>query len=128
VPEPKPVKKVVKPPSPKSIVPPGTTKVLEVGTFVIMNADISDCDAVIVRGNLDGKIETKYLVVQRGGCVRGLVSCDDAEVAGSFEGTDLVTSNRLIVRKAARVGGSITYNKLIVEEGAVVTGELMFRP
>lgn len=62
--EPKP--KPVPPPGPPSIIPPGTKRVLVVGKFVVMTADVENCDAVIVQGNLDGNIKAKYIVVMKG--------------------------------------------------------------
>lgn len=55
-----------KPAGPKSIVPPGTKRLLVVGKYVVMNADVRDCDAVIVEGNLDGNIKAKYVVIVKG--------------------------------------------------------------
>lgn len=52
--------------SPPSIVPPGTQRVLVVGKFVVMTADVSNCDAVIVQGNLDGEVKAKYIVIMKG--------------------------------------------------------------
>ncbi len=51
---------------PASIVPPGTKRVLVVGKSVIMTADVENCDAVIVQGNLDGNIKAKYVVIMKG--------------------------------------------------------------
>ncbi|CAM9515750.1 unnamed protein product, partial [Ectocarpus fasciculatus] len=73
VPEPKPpapVKKAEvpkpKPSGPPSIVPAGTKRVLVVGKSVVMTADVENCDAVIVQGNLDGNIVAKYVVIMKG--------------------------------------------------------------
>lgn len=70
-PRPPPVQKVEpapkpKPAAPTSIVPPGTKRVLVVGKFVVMTADVENCDAVIVQGNLDGNIKAKYVVIMKG--------------------------------------------------------------
>lgn len=38
-----------------------------------MTADVENCDAVIVQGNLDGVIKAKYIVIMKGArgvCVR----------------------------------------------------------
>lgn len=59
-------KEVSKPKQPASIVPPGTKRVLVVGKFVVMTADVENCDAVIVQGNLDGNIKAKYVVIMKG--------------------------------------------------------------
>lgn len=55
-----------KPVGPTSIVPAGTKRVLVVGKFVVMTADVENCDAVIVQGNLDGNIKAKYVVIMKG--------------------------------------------------------------
>lgn len=55
-----------KPVGPASIVPAGTKRVLVVGKFVVMTADVENCDAVIVQGNLDGNIKAKYVVIMKG--------------------------------------------------------------
>lgn len=54
------------PAGPQSIVPPGTKRVLVVGKYVVMTADVENCDAVIVQGNLDGVIKAKYIVIMKG--------------------------------------------------------------
>lgn len=74
VPQPEPeVKKVEPKPKPtspstgqQSIIPPETKRVLVVGKFVVMTADVESCDAVIVQGNLDGNIKAKYIVIKKG--------------------------------------------------------------
>lgn len=63
---------VPKPTAPPSIVPPGTKRVLVVGKFVVMTADVENCDAVIVQGNLDGNIKAKYIVIMKGARVQVL--------------------------------------------------------
>ncbi|CAM9785408.1 unnamed protein product [Pylaiella littoralis] len=117
-----------KPTAPASIVPAGTKKVLVVGKFVVMTADVENCDAVIVQGNLDGNIKAKYVVVMKGGCMRGKVECEEADVAGSFEGVELTAHHRLTLSGTARVGGRTTYHRLSVHDGAVLTGELQYKP
>lgn len=59
-------KKAVVPAGPSSIVPPGTKRVLVVGKYVVMTADVENCDAVVVQGNLDGNIKAKYIVIMKG--------------------------------------------------------------
>eukprot|EP00903_Cladosiphon_okamuranus_P013400 g12487.t1 len=117
-----------KPTGPASIVPPGTKRVLVVGKFVVMTADVENCDAVIVQGNLDGNIKAKYVVIMKGGCMRGKVECEEADVAGSFEGVEMIAHYRLTLSGSARVGGRTTYHRLSVHDGAVLTGELQYKP
>lgn len=117
-----------KPVGPTSIVPEGTKRVLVVGKGVVMTADVENCDAVIVQGNLDGNIRAKYIVIMQGGCMRGKVECEEADVAGSFEGMEMVAHHRLTLSATARVGGKTTYHRLSVHDGAILTGELQYKP
>lgn len=55
-----------KPAIPPGIIPTNTERVLVVGKFVVMTADVENCDTVIVQGNLDGTIRSKYIVITKG--------------------------------------------------------------
>lgn len=55
-----------KPTIPPGIIPTDTERVLVVGKFVVMTADVENCDKVIVQGNLDGTIRSKYIVIMKG--------------------------------------------------------------
>ncbi|CAM9511882.1 unnamed protein product [Ascophyllum nodosum] len=116
------------PAEPASILPADTKRVLVVGKYVVMTADVENCDAVIVQGNLDGEIHSKRIVIMKGGCVRGKVECEEADVSGSFEGMNMTVHRRLTLSASARVGGTITYNRLSIQDGAILTGELIYKP
>ncbi|CAN0489534.1 unnamed protein product [Ectocarpus sp. 12 AP-2014] len=64
----------------------------------------------------------------KGGCMRGTVVCEEADVAGSFEGVEMTIHHRLTLSGTARVGGKTTYHRLSVHDGAILTGELQYKP
>ena len=65
------------PAEPASILPADTKRVLVVGKYVVMTADVENCDAVIVQGNLDGEIHSKRIVIMKGEwIICGLESCE----------------------------------------------------
>ena len=56
-------------------------------------------------------------------CSRGAVEVEEAEIAGTIDGTLTARSN-LIVRATGKVLGTAHYRRLQVEDGGQISGEL----
>jgi len=63
------------------------------------------------------------LSISHGGVFKGEVEVEDAEIAGTIDGT-LTTRGSLIVRATGRVLGTARYRRLQVESGGQITGQL----
>ncbi|CAM9335897.1 unnamed protein product [Chrysoparadoxa australica] len=97
-----------------------------VGRFVLMKADISEAELVVVHGTLEGTIECKYLIIETGGMVTGTVKCEFADIAGRFDGKDLYVKTKLAVRTSGRVHASVSYSGLVVDSGGVLVGAMTY--
>ena len=89
----------------------------------LKGVEISDCDALVIEGQVEATVNSKAMEIAKPGTLRGTAQIDTAEIHGEFVG-DLTARNRLIVHGTGRVSGTIRYGKLIVEEGGEVVGDI----
>jgi cytoskeletal protein CcmA (bactofilin family) len=68
-------------------------------------------------------IHATELAISPGGVFRGEVEVEDAEVAGTIDGT-LTARGSLIVRATGRVLGTARCRRLQVEDGGQITGRI----
>lgn len=72
----------------------------------------------VIKGNIHSKAK---VVIGASGAVNGAISCQNADISGSLNGSiDVVES--LYLKASAAVIGEIITGKLIVEAGAVFNG------
>ena len=100
------------------------SKRLTVGKDISVNGgEISDCDRLVVEGTITGTMTGgRLLEISRDGLFQGDATVENADIAGTFEGT-LIVLYRLSVHASGRVKGSITYGQLEVECGGKIEGE-----
>ena len=104
---------------------PVAPRTMIVGRGVLLSADISFCDRLVIDGNVEASLdECRELEISATGLFKGNAKVANAEISGRFEG-DLFVRKRLIIRASGYVSGSITYEELEIECGAKVTGILM---
>lgn len=61
--------------------------------------------------------------------MRGKLECEEADVAGSFEGMELIAHHRLTLSSTARVGGRVSHDELTMSPSRRVNhGEALARP
>ena len=97
---------------------------LVVGPDIKMrNAEISDCDTLVVEGRLEATLDSRVLEIAENGVFQGTIAVDQAEIHGRFEG-ELTVRKQLVLQKTARVTGKIRYAKIKIEEGAELSGEV----
>jgi cytoskeletal protein CcmA (bactofilin family) len=89
----------------------------------LKGVEISDCDVLVVEGQVEATVYSKGLQIAKPGTLNGTVAIDVAEIMGSFSG-ELTARARLVVHATGRVSGKIRYGKLIVEEGGELTGDV----
>jgi cytoskeletal protein CcmA (bactofilin family) len=103
---------------------PASSARLIVGPGIrLKGADITDCDTIIVEGEVDASMDSRVVEIAEQGVFRGKVEVDIAEIRGRFEG-ELIAHKRLIVRETGRASGKIRYGKISVDEGGEVSGDI----
>ena len=97
---------------------------LVVGPDIKMkNAEISDCDTLVVEGRLEATLDSRVLEIAENGVFQGTIAVDQAEIHGRFEG-ELTVRKQLVLQKTAKVTGKIRYAKIKIEDGAELSGEV----
>jgi cytoskeletal protein CcmA (bactofilin family) len=90
----------------------------------LKGVEITDCDTLLVEGNVEATMDSRLMQIAAGGSFRGSAEIDIAEIHGLFEGT-LTVRDRLVIHATGRVTGKIRYGKLVVEEGGQLSGEIV---
>ncbi|CAB1104591.1 unnamed protein product [Ectocarpus sp. CCAP 1310/34] len=98
-------------------------RVLVVGKGVVLTANVTSCDKVVVEGNFQGNIETGTFVLSEGGQMEGEVRCSEGCIGGNMKAT-IIASETLLIGKAAVVTGDMVYDSLQVLEGGRIQGKL----
>jgi cytoskeletal protein CcmA (bactofilin family) len=89
----------------------------------LKGVEISDCDVLVVEGEVEATVNSKAMQIAQPGTLKGHVAIDVAEIYGEFSG-ELTARTKLIVHSTGRVSGTIRYGKLIVAEGGVLSGDI----
>lgn len=89
----------------------------------LKGVEISDCDVLVIEGQVDATVRGKLMQIAPPGTLHGTALIDVAEVHGEFSG-ELTARTRLVVHGTGRVSGTIRYGKLIVAEGGELTGDV----
>jgi cytoskeletal protein CcmA (bactofilin family) len=89
----------------------------------LKGVEISDCDALVIEGQVEATVHSKLMEVAQPGTLHGTALIDVAEIHGEFSG-ELTARTRLVVHGTGRVSGTIRYGKLIVEEGGELSGDV----
>jgi len=89
----------------------------------LKGVEISDCDVLVVEGQVEATVYSKGLQIAKPGTLRGTAAIDVAEIFGEFSG-ELTARTRLVVHGTGRGSGTIRYGKLIVAEGGEISGDV----
>ncbi len=99
-------------------------RTLVVGRGISLQGNVQDAERLVVEGTIEATmINAAELVVANGGMFKGEVQVDDAEVAGTFDGT-LTVRNTLVVRASGKLLGTARCRRLQVEDGGQITGRI----
>ena len=99
-------------------------RTLVVGRGISVQGSVQDAERLVVEGTVEATmIRATELSVAPGGVFRGEVEVDEAELAGTIDGT-LVTHGTLVVRSSGKLLGSARCKRLQVEDGGQISGRL----
>ena len=104
---------------------PGTggSKLIVGRNVKLKGVEISDCEMVVVEGQVEASVASKGMQIARRGVLKGTATIDVAEIDGDFTG-ELTVRNKLVVNGTGRVCGTIRYGSLIVAEGGELSGDV----
>lgn len=115
--------------APRSLMPgmreAAERRTLVVGRGISVQGTVQDAERLVVEGTVEaaminGLVE---LSIAPGGIFKGEVEVDDAEIAGTIDGT-LTARGTLVVRNTGRVLGTARCRRLQVEDGGQITGRI----
>ena|SRR6185369_3502308 len=95
------------------------------GPDVVVSGDLTAQKDLHIDGRVNGDISCATLVLGEASQVTGIVSAENARVAGTVKGS--VSAAVLVIQRTARIEGDVTYGALTVEEGAQVDGKFTHR-
>lgn len=99
-------------------------RTLVVGRGIALQGTVQDAERLVVEGTVEASmIHATELAIAPGGTFKGEVEVEDAEVAGSMDGT-LTARGNLIVRASGRLTGTARCRRLQVEDGGQITGRI----
>ncbi|HQT66949.1 MAG TPA: polymer-forming cytoskeletal protein [Acetobacteraceae bacterium] len=102
----------------------GERRTLVVGRGISVQGVVQDAERLVVEGTVEATmINAVELSIAHGGVFKGEVEVEEAEVAGTIDGT-LTARHALIVRGTGRVLGTARCRRLQVEDGGQITGRI----
>ena len=103
---------------------PAERRTLVVGRGISVQGTVQDAERLTVEGTVEASmIHAAELIVSLGGVFKGEVEVEDAEVAGTIDGT-LTARGSLVVRATGRLLGTARCRRLQVEDGGQITGRI----
>ena len=99
-------------------------RTLVVGRGISLQGTVSDAERLVVEGTVESQmIQATELSISQVGVFKGEVQVEDAEIAGTFDGT-LTARGALVIRSTGRVIGVARCRRLMVEEGGQISGRM----
>ncbi len=123
-PAPQPAAPAPRPAAPTGRPQPAERRTLVVGRGISVQGTVQDAERLVVEGTVEASmIHANELSVALGGVFKGEVEVEDAEVAGTIDGT-LTARGNLVVRATGKVLGVARCRRLQVEDGGQITGRI----
>jgi cytoskeletal protein CcmA (bactofilin family) len=103
---------------------PSDRRTLVVGRGISVQGTVQDAERLVVEGTVEASmIHATELAISPGGVFKGEIEVEDAEIAGTIDGT-LTARGALIVRATGKVLGTARCRRLQVEDGGQITGHI----
>ena len=103
---------------------PAERRTLVVGRGISVQGTVQDAERLVVEGTVEATmIHATELAVSPGGMFKGEIEVEDAEIAGTINGT-LTVRGSLVIRSSGRVLGTARYRRLQVEDGGQISGQM----
>jgi cytoskeletal protein CcmA (bactofilin family) len=103
---------------------PSERRTLVVGRGISLQGTVQDAERLVVEGTIEATmIHATELAISPGGIFKGEIEVEDAEIAGTIDGT-LTARGALIVRATGKVLGTARCRRLQVEDGGQITGHI----
>jgi cytoskeletal protein CcmA (bactofilin family) len=103
---------------------PAERRTLVVGRGISVQGTVQDAERLVVEGTVEASmIHATELAISPGGIFKGEIEVEDAEIAGTIDGT-LTARGALIVRATGKVLGTARCRRLQVEDGGQITGHI----
>ncbi len=103
---------------------PAERRTLVVGRGISVQGSVQEAERLVVEGTVEATmIHATELSVSHGGVFKGEIEVEDAEVAGTIDGT-CTARGTLIVRATGRLIGTARCRRLQVEDGGQITGHM----
>ena len=103
---------------------PSERRTLVVGRGISVQGTVQDAERLVVEGTVEASmIHATELAVAPGGMFKGEVEVEDAEIAGTINGT-LTARGSLTIRATGRVLGTARCRRLQVEDGGQISGQM----
>jgi cytoskeletal protein CcmA (bactofilin family) len=103
---------------------PSERRTLVVGRGISVQGVVQDAERLVVEGTVEATmIHATELAITPGGMFKGEVEVEDAEIAGTIDGT-LTARGSLVVRGSGKVLGTARCRRLQVEDGGQITGRI----
>jgi cytoskeletal protein CcmA (bactofilin family) len=103
---------------------PAERRTLVVGRGISVQGTVQDAERLVVEGTVEASlIHATELAISPGGVFKGEVEVEEAEIAGTIDGT-LTARGALVVRATGRVLGTARCRRLQVEDGGQITGRI----
>jgi cytoskeletal protein CcmA (bactofilin family) len=95
-----------------------------VGRGISVQGTVQDAERLVVEGTVEASmIHATELAISPGGVFKGEVEVEDAEIAGTIDGTLTARGSR-IVRATGKLMGTARCRRLQVEDGGQITGHM----
>ena len=99
-------------------------RTLVVGRGISLQGTVQDAERLVVEGTVEAStIQAAELAIAHGGLLKGEIEVEDAEIAGTMDGT-LTARGALVIRNTGRLLGTARCRRLQVEDGGQITGRI----
>ncbi|WP_254073038.1 polymer-forming cytoskeletal protein [Acidisphaera sp. S103] len=103
---------------------PSERRTLVVGRGISVQGVVQDAERLVVEGTVEATmIHATELAIAPGGVFKGEIEVEDAEIAGTIDGT-LTARGSMIIRGSGKVLGTARCRRLQVEDGGQITGRI----